>query len=86
MLTALSKEPEYRFASVSAFANALEQASKPDQRMYSSTSTAVSQPSSRSSHMVSSEEEALPTLNASVSERMSRPASTTPQYLSLIHI
>ncbi len=85
VLTTLSKEPEQRFASVSAFANALEQASKPDQRDYSSTSTVVSQPSSRSSHRVSSEEEGLPTLHASVSELMSRPASTTPHYSTQDH-
>ncbi len=85
VLTALSKEPEQRFASVSAFANALEQASKPDQRVYSSTSTVVSQPSSRSSNMVSSEEEGLPTLNASISELMSRPVGTTPQYSTQEH-
>ena len=85
VLTALSKEPEQRFASVSAFANALEQASKPDQRDYSSGSSVVSQPSSRSSHMGSSEEEGLPTLNASVSEFMSRPASTTPHYATQEH-
>ena len=85
VLTTLSKEPEQRFASVSAFANALEQASKPVQRDYSSTSTVVSQPSSRSSHRVSSEEEGFPTLNASVSELMSRPASTTPHYSTQEH-
>src|SRR6266566_7911286 len=85
VLTTLSKEPEQRFASVSAFANALEQASKPVQRDYSSTSTVVSQPSSRSSNIVSSEEEGLPTLNASVSELMSRPASTTPHYSTQEH-
>jgi eukaryotic-like serine/threonine-protein kinase len=85
VLTTLSKEPEYRFASISAFANALEQASKPDQRIYSSGSTAISQPSSRSSNMVLSEEEGLPTLNAFRSERMSGPASTTPQYATQEH-
>ncbi len=87
VLTALAKEPEQRFASVSAFANAMEQASKPDQRVYSSSSmsTVVSQPSSRSSAVISSEEEGLPTLNASVSELMSRPVSATPHYATQEH-
>ncbi|MGZ3621816.1 MAG: protein kinase domain-containing protein [Ktedonobacteraceae bacterium] len=80
ILTALSKEPENRFASISAFANALEQASKPDLRAYYPASTVVSQPSSRPPKMASSEEEVLPTLNASVSELLNRPASTTPRY------
>lgn len=80
VMTALAKEPEHRFASVSAFANALEQASKPEQGVYSSTSAVVSQPSSVSSNKVSSEEEGLPTVSTSVSELMSRPVSTTPQY------
>jgi WD40 repeat protein/tRNA A-37 threonylcarbamoyl transferase component Bud32 len=80
VLTALSKEPENRFASIPAFANALEQASKQDQHAYFPTSTVVSQPSPRSSNMVSAEEEVLPTLNASVSELLNRPVSTTPRY------
>lgn len=80
ILTALSKEPENRFASISAFANALEQASKPDQRAYFPASTVVSQPSSRPPKIASSEEEVLPTLNASPSELLNRPANTTPRY------
>lgn len=85
VLTALSKESENRFASVSAFANALEQASKQDQRSYSSGPSIVSPPSSRSPNMASSEEEGLPTLHASVSERMSMPVSSTPQYATQDH-
>lgn len=80
VLTALSKEPENRFASISAFANALEQASKSDQRAYFPASTVVSPPSSRPSETASSAEEVLPTLNDSVSELLNKSASTTPRY------
>ena len=86
VMTALAKEPEQRFASVSAFANALEQASKPEQPIISSASTVVSPlpPSASnafsSSHTFSTEEEGFPTVNASVTERVNRPVSTTPHY------
>jgi eukaryotic-like serine/threonine-protein kinase len=80
VMTALSKEPENRFASVSAFANALEQASKSDQHAYFPTPPDVSQPSSRSSSKVFSGEEELPTVHASFSQVASKPASTTPKY------
>jgi eukaryotic-like serine/threonine-protein kinase len=79
VLTALSKEPEHRFASISAFANALEQASKQDQRAYTPPSTVVSNPSSRSPNKVTSEEEGLPTLQAPLSEVLNWPLSTTPR-------
>ncbi len=81
VLTALSKEPENRFASVSAFANALEQASMTDQRAFFPSATVFSQTSSTSSSStVSSEEEMLPTLNASVPKDLHRSVSATPQY------
>jgi WD40 repeat protein len=86
VMTALAKEPEQRFASVSAFANALEQASKPEQRIISSASTVVSPlpPSASnafsSSHTISTGEEGFQTVNAPVTERVNRPVSTTPHY------
>lgn len=98
VMTALAKEPELRFASISAFANALEQASKPEERSISSSPAVLSpQPSSSSnafssslppsssnalssSHKLSTEEEGIPTVSASVSELVGKQVSTTPHY------
>ena len=66
VLTALAKEPEQRFASVSAFANALGQASKPEQHTISSPSTVLSpQPPAFSNVYSSSQPSASSTMYSS---------------------
>ncbi|HXZ03598.1 MAG TPA: protein kinase [Ktedonobacteraceae bacterium] len=77
VLTALSKEPEQRFASVTAFAYALEQASKADYLMDSSTSTILSQPPPQWSNGLASETVGLPMYNTPVSEPVMKPVRTT---------
>src|SRR5205823_579346 len=82
MMTALAKEPEQRFASVSAFANALEQASRPEVWFVPPPSPLVFPPSPLPASSLNSfsSGEGLPTLAPSVTEAPKTQVSAQPPY------